>query len=181
MNNRLSVGAGGGVGGALLYLENIPAGKPMTLGQTLTIVQHGCQYSPHVTAAPVGSTIQFVNGDDIPHNVRVETLKSGQIIFNRAQARNGMSDSLRLDRKIDPRTLHSGKIDTNADTTFATIGVDRRSPTVRREGKSRTRQFLRHIMQRFVQPAQFDTANWIHRDVNLAPVRSVFNPGAVTL
>jgi len=62
------------------------------------------------------------------------------------------SACVRLDRKIDARTLHSGKIDTNADTTFATIGVDRRLPTVRREGKSRTRQFLRHIMQRFVQP-----------------------------
>src|SRR5262245_11649878 len=58
-NNRLEVGSGGGVRYAVVALEGVHRGKPMPElpVSALTIDQQGCQYTPHVIAAPVGSLI----------------------------------------------------------------------------------------------------------------------------
>jgi plastocyanin len=92
-NNRLE-SAGGGIGGAVIYLEGVKRGKPMPElpPASLVIDQRGCQYIPHVLAAPVGATVTFTNSDDVPHNVRVESLATDSMLMNRAQPSRGNRD-----------------------------------------------------------------------------------------
>ena len=101
-NNRLET-ADGGIGGAVVYLEGVASGKPMpTLSAAdLTIDQRGCQYVPHVLAAPIGATVTFINSDDVPHNVRVESLASDSMLMNRAQPSRGNRDPFPV-RAIGP-------------------------------------------------------------------------------
>src|SRR5207249_2001903 len=86
----------------------------------------------------------------------------------------------RFHRQIDERTFNACKVNTDADAFFAAIRIDCRLPSVRRKSReSRACQFRSHLMQRAVQPAQLDAANWVHWNVNLHPTRSVFNRSAI--
>jgi plastocyanin len=95
-NNRLQVGSGNGVEYAVVYLENVKQGKPMPLDSGLTIDQRGCQYTPHVLAAPIGAKVTFLNSDQVPHNVRVEEPETEKIVLNRAQPAQGMKDGMEV-------------------------------------------------------------------------------------
>lgn len=101
-NNRL-LSDKGGIGGAVIYLEGVTGGKPMPElpASALTIDQKGCQYTPHVLVAPLGSTVTFTNSDDVPHNVRVENLSSDSILMNRAQPSRGNRDPFQV-RTVGP-------------------------------------------------------------------------------
>src|SRR5204863_9017788 len=83
-------------------------------------------------------------------------------------ARAANQDPLRLDCQIDLRPLDSCEIDTNPDTLLAAISVDRRLPGVGRELKLRPRQLVSDVLQRAVEPAQFNAANRVHFKSNLA-------------
>jgi plastocyanin len=95
-NNRLDVGEQLGIVSAVVYIDGIAEGKaPRAIAQSeLTIEQRGCQYTPHVVVAPLGSTVTFVNDDDVPHNVRVENAVTDSMMFNRAQPVRGRRDSM---------------------------------------------------------------------------------------
>jgi len=99
-NNRLRVGGSGGVASAVVYIEKIVRGKPMPAipAPERTVDQRNCQYTPHLVAVPVGAAVYFTNGDDLPHNVRVEDRSSGKMLMNRAQPVQGRVDTLVVDR-----------------------------------------------------------------------------------
>jgi plastocyanin len=97
-NNRLEVGPNGGVRYAVVYLDGIREGKamPATPQPALVMDQQNCQYTPHVVAAPVGSAVTFLNSDPVMHNVRVEDAATDKIVLNRAQPRQGASDTMEV-------------------------------------------------------------------------------------
>lgn len=97
-NNRLDLGSGNGIRYAVVYLEGIRRGKPFVDAQRtgLTMNQVGCQYVPHVIAAPVGASVMVLNGDDAPHNVRIEDASNDHVLLNRAQPSKGMQDTFHV-------------------------------------------------------------------------------------
>lgn len=72
---RMKLYAGGAPAGhkdphpspAVVWLEGAPA-TPV-VPETVTITQEGLEFRPRVVAIPVGSTVDFPNGDDLFHNV----------------------------------------------------------------------------------------------------------------
>lgn len=105
-NNRAEIGPGKGIGSAVVYLEGVNEGKgmPPLSADQLTIDQRGCQYLPHLLAAPVGSTVTFVNSDEIAHNVRVQDAATDSMMLNRAQPVRGRRDSM-LVAKTGPASV----------------------------------------------------------------------------
>lgn len=99
-NNRLSLGSGGGIASAVVFIEGIREGKPMPAlpEDARTMDQRNCQYVPHMLAVPVGSHAIFTNGDDASHNVRVEEPGSGRVMMNQAQPVRGRRDSMMVQR-----------------------------------------------------------------------------------
>ncbi|MCB0711868.1 MAG: hypothetical protein KDD67_06030 [Ignavibacteriae bacterium] len=89
-NNRLEVGGGGGIAGAVVRLVNVESGKswPALTPEDLTVDQLGCRYVPHILAVPVGSEVLFTNSDPTAHNVRVEDTTE-KILMNVAQPKQG--------------------------------------------------------------------------------------------
>jgi hypothetical protein len=69
---------------------------PATPQPALQMDQQNCQYTPHVVAAPVGSVVTFLNSDPVMHNVRVEDAATDKIVLNRAQPRQGASDTMEV-------------------------------------------------------------------------------------
>ncbi|MBS1913463.1 MAG: hypothetical protein JST22_15860 [Bacteroidetes bacterium] len=99
-NNRLTVGTNRGIAGAVVYLVNVAQGKPMPAfahGE-LVLDQNGCQYRPHVLAAPVGAEVDFLNSDDMPHNVRVQSVGHDSVLLNVTQGARGKNDPWLIDR-----------------------------------------------------------------------------------
>lgn len=95
-NNRLVIGPDNGLAHAVVYIDGIREGKPMPVASSgdLTIDQRGCQYTPHVVAAPLGSTVVFTNSDQAPHNVRVENPANDSVLMNVAQPMQGKRDEM---------------------------------------------------------------------------------------
>lgn len=87
-SNLLMLGDENAIAGAVVWI----AGDDARPADPQTMDQVGCQYSPHVVAAPVGSVIRFTNSDPAPHNVRVEELESGKVLLNVAQPSQGKVD-----------------------------------------------------------------------------------------
>jgi plastocyanin len=59
---------GKGVAGVAVWLEDSNAPKPVTA----TVSQKRKRFTPHVLVVPVGSKVEFLNEDDIFHNVYAE-------------------------------------------------------------------------------------------------------------
>lgn len=99
-NNRLELGPDGAIAYAVVYLEGVTEGKPMPAiaEGALTIDQRGCQYTPHLVAAPIGSTVAFTNSDDIAHNVRVED-SADAVLMNKAQPSRGARDVMKVEKR----------------------------------------------------------------------------------
>jgi plastocyanin len=95
-NNRLVIGPNNGLAYAVVYLEGVREGKPMPSlsPEAVTMDQRGCQYAPHLIAAPVGSKVIFTNSDPAPHNVRVENLATDSVLLNVAQPNQGKRDEM---------------------------------------------------------------------------------------
>jgi plastocyanin len=68
---KLVVGSGGGIKDVAVVVK-AAKGKALEVpAQPIAFDQKGCEYSPHVLAFPVGSTIQVLNPDGVLHNVHV--------------------------------------------------------------------------------------------------------------
>src|SRR6267142_6983498 len=54
--------------GVVLWMERVGAPQPAASARTVKIVQKSKRFIPHVTAIPVGATVDFPNLDPIFHN-----------------------------------------------------------------------------------------------------------------
>lgn len=63
------VGKNLGVANAIVYLEGIRSGKPMTRRSSYVMTQKNCEFVPHVVLVPLGERLEIVNFDPILHNV----------------------------------------------------------------------------------------------------------------
>ncbi len=67
-------------------VEDVPGDYPVPT-EPVVVDQHGCVFSPHVTAARVGQPVEFRNDDPLLHNVRGASKQSQA--FNIAQPVQG--------------------------------------------------------------------------------------------
>jgi plastocyanin len=90
---RLSLGANGGVGRAIVYLDDVPSGADPSRPQRPVVVvgQKDCQYTPAAVVVSSGTPIDIVNDDPILHNVhaRERTADGMRTVFNIAQPVRG--------------------------------------------------------------------------------------------
>jgi hypothetical protein len=88
--SKLSTGRNGSVKNALVYIQNIEAGKASNTDRKYLLDQRGCMYNPHVMVLPFGSPLEIVNSDPVLHNVHISELgSSGLSIMNIAQPIKG--------------------------------------------------------------------------------------------
>jgi hypothetical protein len=88
--DRLILDKGRGVKNAVVYLEDVEAGKPFPTTTTYTINQQNCEYVPHVQVVPIGAHLQILNSDKILHNVHVYDQDNGvRTVCNIAQPIKG--------------------------------------------------------------------------------------------
>ncbi len=104
----LIVGRDRGVENAVIYLEEVSAGKLWSATRTPVLDQHGCQYSPHVSIIPSGVALEIVNDDPILHNVHLYNFSStDQTICNIAQPVKGQRTKVEQIRSLQCRFLHA--------------------------------------------------------------------------
>jgi plastocyanin len=72
-DQSLVVGRGGGIGNAVVTIEDIARGEPMKSDSAVLFDQKGCQYTPHVIAFAAGSTVKVLNSDGILHSIHTES------------------------------------------------------------------------------------------------------------
>jgi len=72
-DESLIVGAGGGIANAVVSIPAIATGAPLAPLKDVKFDQKNCEYTPHVLALPIGSTVDIVNSDGILHSVRTES------------------------------------------------------------------------------------------------------------
>jgi len=58
----------GGGAGTVVWIDN-PPGKTEVPGKPFIVDQKGLLFIPHITVVPVGSTVEFLNSDNVQHNV----------------------------------------------------------------------------------------------------------------
>lgn len=94
----------GNLANAVITITDIQKGKKIET-KKVTLDQNGCEYKPHVTAFPAGSTIQILNPDGILHNVHSYSKVNSP--FNQAQPKFKKT----LDVKIDKPEVIEVKCD----------------------------------------------------------------------
>ena len=75
-DESLIVDAGGGIASAVVRISDIAKGAPLTPLKNVKFDQKNCDYTPHVLAFPIGSTVDIVNSDGILHSVRTESKRN---------------------------------------------------------------------------------------------------------
>jgi plastocyanin len=88
--DRLILDKSNGLKNAVVYIEDVTAGKPFPTTTMYTINQHKCEYVPHVQVVPTGDQLQIVNSDNILHNVHAYDQDNGlHTVCNIAQPVRG--------------------------------------------------------------------------------------------
>jgi hypothetical protein len=101
VDEALEVGAGGGVKNALLWAPTGP--PPVNAAKSRTrLGLLGCQFVPHVVAAPVGSELLVVNDDPVFHNVTA----TGALVLSYAMPIKGHTVPTKL-KKVGVAKLES--------------------------------------------------------------------------
>lgn len=59
----------GGKGAAVVYVEAIPGKTFPAPAKHFTIDQHSLLFQPHVMVIPLGATVEFLNSDNVQHNI----------------------------------------------------------------------------------------------------------------
>lgn len=80
-NERLVLGAGGGVANVFIYLQRAPAGgKPLVSeGEDVIFDQKNCRFLPHCLVVPTGRTVRVLSGDPIAHNTHTYPSKNDAV------------------------------------------------------------------------------------------------------
>ncbi|HEY6952227.1 MAG TPA: carboxypeptidase regulatory-like domain-containing protein [Bacteroidota bacterium] len=104
----LTVGSNKGVQNAVVFLEEVAAGKQWKRAATPVLVQRSCEYSPHVSVIPAGSSLEIVNDDPLLHNVHLYNFSStDQTICNIAQPVKGQRTNVDQLQSVKSRFLHA--------------------------------------------------------------------------
>ena len=80
------VGAGGGLSGAVVYLEDIGKGKDFSDG-TGSVDQKKCEYTPFIQGIKKGTKLEILNSDPALHNIHAYL--GNKTLFNQAQNAGG--------------------------------------------------------------------------------------------
>jgi plastocyanin len=67
-DDRLMVDAAGHLGGAVVHVRGIDAGKPVPRAEPVRLDNRKCAFVPHVVAASVGQTLEMHNEDPFLHD-----------------------------------------------------------------------------------------------------------------
>jgi plastocyanin len=79
-DERLLVGKGGSLRNAVVYLEDVKAGKPVARDQAVKLENAKCAFVPHVLTATVGQMLEIHNDDPFLHDAHA--LLGSQTLFN---------------------------------------------------------------------------------------------------
>lgn len=90
----LVVAKSGGLANAVISINKVKKGRKAK-PTTIEINQKGCEYSPHVQATTVDSTVRIINSDGTLHNVH--TFLDGDTMFNLAMPIKGQKTNKDLD------------------------------------------------------------------------------------
>ena len=91
----------GDIENAVVSIENIEKGKPMT-PTVIKLDQKDCDYHPHVLAFPAGSTVEVINPDGILHNIHSYSKMNSP--FNFAQPKFKKTLSVKIEK---PESLYT--------------------------------------------------------------------------
>jgi hypothetical protein len=81
-DDRLVVGAGGGLRYAVVTVEGVRGGKKSERDATLVLNNLGCRFEPHVLVAEVGQWLEIRNNDPLLHNA--DARLGSETLFNLA-------------------------------------------------------------------------------------------------
>ena len=87
--------ANGNLVNAVVTITDIKKGKKIE-AKKVTLDQKGCEYSPHVSAFPVGTTVTILNPDGVLHNVH--SYSKINTPFNVAQPKFKKSMDVKIDK-----------------------------------------------------------------------------------
>ena len=123
------VGDGGGLGNVFVYVKEGLSGSYPVPGETVTLDQQGCRYTPHVFGVQVGQTVQITNSDPTLHNIHATPAVNAE--FNTGQPIQGMSMERTFDEaevmvpfKCDVHGWMNAYVGVLTHPYFATTGPD---------------------------------------------------------
>ncbi len=83
----VTIGAGGELNHAVVWIENITSGKDWEDGSAGSVDQIDCHYVPHVQVLKPGASLDVINSDAILHNIHA--YEGDETLFNIAQPIKG--------------------------------------------------------------------------------------------
>src|SRR5262245_14453274 len=86
----------GALKNAVVIVENVKRGKPMTTGQSPQIDQSKCEYTPHVQVVSANAEIGIVNSDPVLHNIHF--YQNDDSLFNIAQPVKGQVNKYKVEK-----------------------------------------------------------------------------------
>jgi plastocyanin len=98
-DERLFVGKDGALANVVVYLRDVPAGKPVPV-EPVTMDNVKCRFVPHVLAATVGQTLEIRNSDPFLHDAHAWL--GARTLFNRALIKG----STIRERLAEPGLIH---------------------------------------------------------------------------
>jgi plastocyanin len=75
-DESLVVDAGGGIANAVVSIPAIAKGAPLAPLKDVKFDQKNCDYTPHVLAFPIGTTVDIINSDGILHSIRTASKRN---------------------------------------------------------------------------------------------------------
>lgn len=91
VQEEVAANADGDLANVFVQVDGDFPAAPAPPSEPVEIDQKGCVYTPRVVGVQVGQTLNFLNSDDLPHNVHASA--GGNAIFNVGQPRAGMVHS----------------------------------------------------------------------------------------
>jgi len=94
-DESLLVGEGGGLAHAVVYFEEVEAGKDPASMPTPLLANKECRYIPHMQGMMVGQKLQITNEDPVLHNTHTYD-GNGKTVFNIPLPTQGTKRALRM-------------------------------------------------------------------------------------